>query len=186
MSVSDVLRYFMNEDQKAAIERYRGGENGWEKRGNELHATLEKLLNGKEVKAEGKFADWIDALKNCDLFKNSEILATEFALCDEEKSIGGSFDFLLKKENGEIILGDLKTTSSEKAAKYRKPATEQLGAYASMLKQHRPKIKIDKCCTLVLGPNVCRPIEQDPKKCLEAWNKVWMHYQVEHRLNEDF
>ena len=143
MSVSDVLRYFMDENQKAAIERYREGENGWEKRGKELHAILEKLLNGEKIKAEGKFADWIDALINCDLFKNSEILATEFALCDEEKSIGGSFDFLLKKENGEIILGDLKTTSSEKAAKYRKPATEQLGAYASMLKQHRPKIKID-------------------------------------------
>ena len=87
MSVSDVLRYFMDEDQKAAIERYREGENGWEKRGKELHAILEKLLNGEKIKAEGKFADWIDALINCDLFKNSEILATEFALCDEEKSI---------------------------------------------------------------------------------------------------
>ena len=51
MSVSDVLRYFMDENQKAAIERYREGENGWEKRGKELHAILEKLLNGEKIKA---------------------------------------------------------------------------------------------------------------------------------------
>ena len=43
-----------------------------------------------------------------------------------------------------IVLGDLKTTSSVKATKARKPATEQLGAYLYLLSKSYPKICVDK------------------------------------------
>ena len=174
----------MDGRQLLAIESYREGVNGWEQRGNALHDVLEKMLIGSTMpggidSARGyeRFQDWIIELQNCEIFQDAKVLASEYGLCDEEKSIGGSFDFLIKTAKGETILGDLKTTSSLKAAKGRKPATEQLGAYATMLEHHHPTIKIDKCCTLVLGPKICRPIDQEPEKCKKAWADIWEDFE---------
>ena len=105
-SVSGVLRHFMDARTKAAIEYYRTGENGWEERGNFIHKVLEKMLKGQKIKAEGKYEKWIKPLQESDLFQDAEILASEYALCDKERSVGGSFDFLLKTifRNPKIIL----------------------------------------------------------------------------------
>ena len=52
-----------------------------------------------KIKAEGKYEKWIKPLQESDLFQDAEILASEYALCDKERSVGGSFDFLLNPIN---------------------------------------------------------------------------------------
>ena len=176
----------MDARTKAAIEYYRTGENGWEERGNFIHKVLEKMLKGQKIKAEGKYEKWIKPLQESDLFQDAEILASEYALCDKERSVGGSFDFLLKTKDGEVILGDLKTTSSLKAAKSRKPAIEQLGAYELMLKYNHRGLKVDKCCTLVVGPEICKPIYSDPEECEDAWDNKCLDFKNEFDALYDF
>ena len=83
-----------------------------------------------------KWAPWIEPLLNEPLFKGVETLATEYAVCDKIKRIGGSFDFLLRTtdpNDKRVILGDLKTVSSKKGVSSRRPATAQLQAYRSFL-----------------------------------------------------
>ena len=56
----------------------------------------------------------------------------------DKKRMGGSCDFLVQMPDKSIVLGDLKTVSSEKACKARKPATAQLGAYLYLLSKSYP------------------------------------------------
>ena len=182
-NVSSVIGYFIDEASMAFIEKYREGPKGWEKRGKDIHAYTDDFLQKKNPKDLPDWEDWTKAIREQDFFKGSILFATEYALCDEGRSLGGSFDFLLQEQEGRTLLGDLKTCSSLKAAKSRKPATEQLGAYASMIKLHHPEVVIDKCCTVVSGPKLCRVIEQEVDECIEKWEETWLEYDI---LNNDF
>ena len=168
----------MSAAKQAAINYYKDGPDGWAARGKALHKVLEdKLKKGKTTEDE-KWQKWIDALNDCDLFEEAEILAVEYLLCDPRKSVGGSFDFLIKTKYGETILGDLKTSSTEKAAKRRDAANAQLGAYTLMLNKHHPNLMIDKCCTLILGPDYCRVERTKPDNCVEEWQDVWGKFEL--------
>ena len=176
-SVTGVISHDMTQAKKAAINYYKDGPRGWAARGTALHKVLENKLLNRRFKEDELWQEWVEPLTGCELFEKAETLAVEYSVCEEKFSLGGSFDFLIKTKEGETILGDLKTSSSKRAAKQRGTADEQLGAYFSMFSKHHPSLKIDKCCTVILGPGVCRVEKEEPQKCLEEWKQKWEKFQ---------
>ena len=177
-SVTSVLSHDMNESKRAAINFYKDGPEGWAARGTALHKVLENKLLNKPITEDEKWQRWIDPLVNFEIFDGAEVLAVEYSICDPIRSIGGSFDFLIKTKFGETLLGDLKTSSSKKAAQRREPANAQLGAYTLMLNKHHPSLVIDNCCTVILGPDICRIEKEKPDNCVEMWQDTWIKYQL--------
>jgi hypothetical protein len=175
-SVTGVVGHDMPDATRRHIDATKGE---WLPRGLAGHSALEAHLLGQEQPDPGAYAEWINPLLAHSLWKDAEVLAVEYRLCDERKSLAGSFDFLLRTARGSVVLGDLKTVGSANGAKSRKPATEQLGAYASMLIDHHPMLTIDKCVTFVVGPGVARVIPQDPSECISAWLDCWDRYQLQ-------
>ena len=159
--------------------RYKDGPKGWAARGQQIHNALEGYLKGEPIEFAEHWTDWVDPMLDCELFRDAKVIATEYRLCDAKKSMGGSFDFLLKTSSGEIVLGDLKTVGSKSKARTREPATDQLGGYLAMLIDHHPAVHVNKCVTVVAGPNECRVIRQDPDDCIEAWLDSWDRYKFE-------
>ena len=177
-SVTQVVGHDMTAKTRAYIDATRAE---WLPRGNHVHAALEAHLLGHErpdALAAEVYDAWITPLLAHDLWKGAEILAVEYRLCDQRKSIAGSFDFLLRTAKGTLVLGDLKTVGKPQAINARKPATEQLGAYAAMLIDHHPSLSIGKCITVVAGPGRTRLITQSADECLGAWIDCWDAYQL--------
>lgn len=176
-SVTQVLSSDMTPEKLAAIMRYKDGPDGWAARGEAIHAALETHLAGESISFDNRWAPWVDALLDCELFHGAEVIATEYRLCDEGKGLGGSFDFLLNTRQG-IVLGDLKTVKTKAAGRKREPATRQLGAYAAMLGNFYPWLPIDQCVTVVAAPGECRVLSQDPDDCLGEWVDAWDVYKM--------
>jgi hypothetical protein len=177
-SVTEVLSHDMPPEKLAMIMRYKDGPDGWAARGNACHKALETHLSGEGIIFDNKWAPWIDPLLDCPLFQGAEVLALEHRLCDEKKSLGGSFDFLLRDTDGKLVLGDLKTVSKKPAVKRREPATKQLGAYVAMLNTHYPFLFIDQCVTVVSGPGECKVLKEDPNECLGQWIDAWNYFEI--------
>ena len=175
-SVTQVLSFDLDDNAKHWIEVTKGGPDGWKVRGETLHEILDNKLRDKQQKIEDRWREWSDPLLDCDVFRNVEVIATEYRLCEPTKSMGGSFDFLLYKQSGEIIIGDLKTVGSISSFKRRKPATDQLGAYTAMMQNRHPSVVIDSCVTVISGPGECRVVTEDPAKCVEKWLDTWDKY----------
>jgi len=150
----------------------------WEPRGNTCHAALESALLGHDGADYGDYAEIIQPLLDHAIWQGCTVLAVEYRLCDQRKSLGGSFDFLIRTGKGKVVLGDLKTVGKAPAIDSRKPATAQLGAYLALLIDHHPFLTVDSCCTVVAGPGRTRLIPQDPNLCLGAWVDAWDAYQL--------
>ena len=75
------------------------------------------------------YTEWTDHLLHNSWWDDIEILALEHRLADPKRSIGGSFDGLIRKD-GKTCLFDLKTKVAENSKRER-PA--QLGAYSELL-----------------------------------------------------
>lgn len=178
-TVTGVVGAKLSPDALANIMRYKDGPKGWAARGQQIHNALEGYLKGEPIEFAEHWTDWIDPMLDCELFRDAKVIATEYRLCDAKKSMGGSFDFLLKTSTGEIVLGDLKTVGSKSKARTRGPATDQLGGYLAMLIDHHPAVHVNKCVTVVAGPNECRVIREDPDDCIEAWLDSWDRYKFE-------
>ena len=176
-NVSEVCSDELTPFAKQRIEETRHGPDGWELRGRTIHRCWEAHLTDQPFVHETRWDAWLDPLFDEPLFKGSETLATEFRLVDRYNNVAGSLDFLVSSDAG-ITLGDLKTVGSRKAVSGRKPATRQLGAYAKMLGQHFGHIKIDRCVTVVSGPERCRVITEDPQECIEAWEEAFGVYRA--------
>jgi len=175
-SVTQVLSFDLDDNAKHWIEVTKNGPDGWKLRGETLHEILDNKLRDKQQTIEDRWRRWSDPLLDCEVFRDVEVMATEYRLCEPTKSMGGSFDFLLYKPTGEIIIGDLKTVGSESSFKRRKPATDQLGAYTAMMQNRHPNVVIDSCVTVISGPGECRVIREDPAKCVEKWLDTWDKY----------
>lgn len=172
-SVSRVVNQASTEQQK----RFEDTKHIWAPRGNAVHAYCEAMLKS-ESPPKTDYDEWTAALEDCWLLRDSEVLAVEYRLCDKKKGVGGSFDFLVRSENGKIALGDLKTVGNETAVDKRKPATAQLGGYLAMLNDHHPSIYVDWCYTVVVGPGRCRLIQSEPDKCIGAWLDAWELFKL--------
>ena len=163
---------------RAHIEATKDGPDGWLFRGNTGHAALEAMLLGQPQPDHAHLGEIIQPLLEHAIWQGCTVLAVEYRLCDERKSLGGSFDFLIRTGKGKVVLGDLKTVGKAPAIDSRKPATAQLGAYLAMLIDHHPFLTVDSCVTVVAGPGRTRLIPQDPDLCLGAWVDAWDAYQL--------
>lgn len=161
-------------EQEAQFERTK---HIWAPRGNAVHAFCEAMLLGHEL-PETEYGDWTQAVQDCWLLRDSEPLAVEYRLCDARKGIGGSFDFLLRTPNNKVVLGDLKTVGSDSGVSQRKAATPQLGGYLAMLIDHHPRLTVDACYTVVIGPGRHRLIKSEPDECLMAWVDAWDAFKL--------
>lgn len=177
-SVTNVISDLTPEARKRIMET----KHIWEPRGNTVHACLEQHLLGEAEASPGDYAEWVKPLLSSWLFSNCEVLAVEYKLSDPIKRVAGCFDFLIKTERGTTVLGDLKTVSSAPAAKSRKPAMAQLGAYCSMLATHHPFLYVDRCVTVVAGPGCCEVKSSDVDACVAEWVAAWERHQVEQDL----
>ena len=119
-----------------------------------------------------------------DFWKEAEIIATEFTMVSQKRSLGGQLD-LLARFRGSTWLIDLKT----KSASYRGASAEdrlgyasQAGAYGWLLdlgdgaKDERPPY-IEKCRTLIVTPTkVDWLTAMDPTDCAMQWEESWGKY----------
>lgn len=178
-NVSSVLSFDMSSTQRAAIERTKDGPDGWAERGSTIHRVLcDEFLLGHGSVYDEKWAPWIEPLLDEPLFKGVETLATEYAVCDKIKRVGGSLDFLLRvPDDKRVILGDLKTVSSKKGVSSRRPATAQLQAYRSFLAVHHPLLVVTDLVTVVCGPDKTRIINSDPEGW-EEWEDAWGRFNA--------
>lgn len=176
-SVTQVIGYNLPASTRALFEATKEGPDGWLARGLLVHEHLDHWLRTGEQKANDKWAAWLGPLYDCDLFKEAEILATEYVVCDKIKRVGGTFDFLLRKGDS-VILGDLKTVSSRKGVSSRKPATAQLAAYQSMLASLNTGLMITDLVTVVCGPERTRIINSDAETAWQDWEDAWGRFQA--------
>jgi hypothetical protein len=186
-SVSAVTGVDITPQQRAGFEKYKHGPDGWAIRGQTIHDCLDKHLRGEPQIYDDKWSPWVETLLEDDLFKNVNLMASEYSLClrNSSHSIGGTLDFLISYADDPtfLILGDLKTVSRKNAVSSRKAATEQLGGYLTMINQHWPKLYVSQCVTVVSGPEKCKVIEQEPDECLEAWRGALTRFDA---LQPDF
>ena len=185
LSPTQVLSFDLDEEAKQRIQETKEGPDGWEIRGNTLHNCLEQFLLGAADLNPGAFEEWWKPLRSCWLWEDAKILGVELRMTDK-KRMGGSCDFLIQIPDGSIVLGDLKTVSSEKALKSRKPATAQLGAYLYLMSKSYPKVLVDKCVTVVAGPGKTKVITDDPTDCWLAWEDAMSRYQAHLDINVGF
>ena len=177
LSPTQILSIDLDDEAKQRIAETKDGPDGWEIRGNTLHGCLEQYLLGAAELDPGDFTEWWEPLRSCWLWEDAKVMGVELRMTDR-KRMAGSCDFLIQMPDKSIVLGDLKTTSSVKATKARKPATEQLGAYLFLLSKSYPKICVDKVVTVVAGPGVCRVIPGDPAEAWMAWEDAMSRYQA--------
>lgn len=173
----------LSDEARAQIEATKGGEDGWEARGNAVHAALEQFLlyragqTANGLVMNEKWADWIEPMVDHWLFEDCIVEAVELRLCDPQKSIAGSLDFIISDKNGDRILGDLKTVKTKAAADRRKPAEKQLGGYLAMLIDSH-KYTVDKCVTLIAAPGRAVVKTSKPDDCLSLWLDAWSNFNA--------
>lgn len=178
-SASSVIGSALDPVAAARIASTKDGPDGWAKRGKDIHAWFDGFLRGEEKEAEERWAEWLAPIRELQLFSNFELLACEYPLCDSQRSVGGTLDFLIRVKTDEpekdwpVVLGDLKTVGSRRGVSSRRPATAQLGAYLRMLGEHHSKLWVTECVTVVAGPERSRVISQTPDECAAAWEDAW-------------
>ena len=182
-NVSEVCSDELTPFAKQRIEETKFGPDGWLLRGQTIHRCWEaNLLNQPFVL--NRWDAWLDPLFDEPLFKGSETLATEFRLVDRYNNVAGSFDFLIKSDAGITLeegSQDGGIPQGRLGAQACNPAAE-----GQMLGQHFPKIRIDRCVTVVGGPERCRVITEDPQECVEAWEEAFFGVYRAKRPSFDF
>ncbi len=169
---------------RASIMATKDGPDGWAARGNAIHKALEVHLLGLAGETKNglvydeKWAPWIEPLLDHWIWEGCTVEAVELSLCDPAKSLGGQLDFLIVDKDGFRVLGDLKTVKTAKAAEARKPADKQLGGYLQMLVDSR-KLPVDKCVTLIAGPDKTVIKTSKPDDCLAAWLDSWEKFDAQ-------
>lgn len=185
LSPTRVLSIELDDFAKKRIAETKEGPDGWEIRGNTIHECLEQHLLGAADLNPGDFDKWWQPLKNCWLWQDINVLGVELVMTDK-KRMAGICDFLIQLPDKSIVLGDLKTVSSLKSLKTRKPATAQLGAYLYLLSKSYPKVMVDKCVTVIAGPGQTRVVTDNPADCWLAWEEAMSKYQAHLDINVGF
>ena len=169
-SVTEIVGFGKDARAMANIEATK---HIWEPRGVKVHGAMEAFAKGADPESllGTEYDDWIKPLIEHPIWEFSEVLASEFRLCDRRRSIGGSFDLLLWDTITEsTILVDLKT-QSRSGRPYSTDA--QLGGYLAMAIDQLGLV-VDQCCTLWCKPGETKLGEdQRPARCLEEWEAAF-------------
>ena len=123
----------------AQMKRIMSTRSEWEPRGNTVHACLENFLLHGDPGDPGAYDEWVGPLTAHPIWNTWEPVAVEGRLVDPRHSIAGSFDAVLRhKDNGNLVIADLKTQSSE----HSKPRdiSPQLGGYLNLIDINYPEV----------------------------------------------
>ena len=161
----------MSDDQREWLERNRHHAD----RGSAIHKTLEEFLSGRQVGDLTSYAEWTDPLLHHSWWDEiNEVIALEYRLADPARSLGGSFDGLIRR-NGRSCLFDLKSKYTEQSKRVKPLA--QLGAYASMLEKHH-KVLPDEAWVVWSYPGGCDFEQLDLMQCLDRWEGAWLKHEA--------
>ena len=172
-SISGVVKP-LSPEQREWLER----NSQYSERGTAIHKSLEEFLSGQQVTDLEGYSDWTDHLLHHSWWDEVEILALEHRLADPKRSIGGSFDGLIKK-GGKTCIFDLKTKQHE-SSRREKPLA-QLGAYSQMLEQHY-KLLPDQAWTIWSFPGGVDFEQLDVMQCLDSWAGAWIKHEARQEL----
>ena len=172
-SISGVVKP-LSPEQREWLEK----NSHYAERGTAIHLSLEEFLRGQQVTDLESYSDWTDHLLHHSWWDDIEILALEHRLADPARSIGGSFDGLIKKD-GKVCIYDLKTKQHE-ASRREKPLA-QLGAYSDMLMQHY-KLQPDEAWVVWSYPGGCDFEQLDMMQCLDSWAGAWLKHEARQEL----
>lgn len=110
--------------------------------GTVAHAHIEAWLTGRELDPEGlPEGMWEAALPAFDRFKawwdgmGLELVASEWQGVSEAYRYGGTIDFVARKKDGGLLLGDIKTSKANKAWPYP-TVIAQVAAYRWMWQEN--------------------------------------------------
>ena len=131
--------------------------------------------------------NWIEILTNLSFWKKIEVMAAEYTMVNRKRSLGGQLDLLVRKENGEKVLIDLKTKSATwngPTEKEKKGWMAQAGGYCDLLDsgdENRGGVWVDKAVTLVITPEQAvwvpgKGESYDMYECGHLWTDAWLTY----------
>lgn len=110
--------------------------------GTVAHAHIEAWLTERELDTEGlPEGMWEAALPAFDRFKSwwdgmgLELVASEWQGVSEAYRYGGTIDFVARKKDGTLLLGDIKTSKANKAWPYP-TVIAQVAAYRQMWQEN--------------------------------------------------
>nr|BAR30430.1 DNA replication factor Dna2-like nuclease [uncultured Mediterranean phage uvMED] len=176
-SVSEVVKP-LTPEQREWLEK----NSHYAERGTAIHKSLERFLGGDPSgwldSDFEQYEEWTDHLIFHSWWDDIEILALEHRLADPKRSIGGSFDGLIKKD-GKTCIYDLKTKEHE-SSRREKPLA-QLGAYSQMLEQHY-KLLPDEAWVVWSYPGGCDFERLDVMQCLDSWAGAWIKHEARQEL----
>ena len=168
-SISGVVKP-LSPEQRAWLEK----NHFYADRGTAIHKSLEEFLSGQQVTDLEGYSDWTDHLLHHSWWDDIEILALEHRLADPARSIGGSFDGLIKRD-GKTCIFDLKTKQAENSR--REKPLAQLGAYSQMLEQHY-KLLPDEAWVVWSYPGGVDFERLDVMQCLDSWAGAWLKHEA--------
>ena len=166
--VAHSITKVINDKTPAQMKRIMATRDEWEPRGNTVHACLENFLLHGDPGDPGDYAEWVEPLVNHPMWKTWEAGAVEHRMVDTRYSIAGSFDALLRhKDDGRLVLADLKTQSSH----HSKPRDigPQLGGYLNLMDQCHPGIAVDRCIGIWARPGTTSITTFEGQGCIEAY-----------------
>ena len=172
-SISGVVKP-LSPEQREWLEK----NSHYAERGTAIHKSLEEFLSGQQVTDLEGYSDWTDHLLHHSWWDDIEILALEHRLADPARSIGGSFDGLIKKD-GKVCIYDLKSKQHE-TSRREKPLA-QLGAYSDMLMQHY-KLQPDEAWVVWSYPGGVDFEQLDMMQCLDSWAGAWLKHEARQEL----
>ena len=168
-SISGVVKP-LSPEQREWLEK----NSHYAERGTAIHKSLEEFLSGQQVTDLEGYSDWTDHLLHHSWWDEVEILALEHRLADPKRSIGGSFDGLIKKD-GKVCIYDLKTKQAENSR--REKPLAQLGGYSKMLQQHYGLLP-DQVWTIWSFAGGCDFEQLDVMQCLDRWAGAWLKHEA--------
>ena len=168
-SISGVVKP-LSPEQRAYLEK----NSHYAERGTAIHKTLEEFLSGQQLTDLETYHEWTDRLIHNSWWDDIEILALEHRLADPKRSIGGSFDGLIRKDE-KVCIFDLKTKQHE-SSRREKPLA-QLGAYSQMLEQHY-KLLPDEAWVVWSYPGGVDFERLDVMQCLDSWAGAWLKHEA--------
>ena len=172
-SISGVVKP-LSPEQRAYLEK----NSHYAERGTAVHKTLEEFLSGQQLTDLETYSEWTDRLIHHNWWDDIEILALEHRLADPKRSIGGSFDGLIKKD-GKTCIFDLKSKQAE-SSRREKPLA-QLGAYSQMLEQHYGLLP-DQAWVVWSYPGGVDFEQLDMMQCLDSWAGAWIKHEARQEL----
>ena len=172
-SISGVVKP-LSPEQREWLEK----NSHYAERGTAIHKSLEEFLSGQQLTDLESYSDWTDHLLHNSWWDDIEILALEHRLADPARSIGGSFDGLIKRD-GKTCIFDLKTKQAENSR--REKPLAQLGAYSQMLEQHY-KLLPDQAWTIWSFPGGVDFEQLDVMQCLDSWAGAWIKHEARQEL----